>query len=165
MLRLSRALRAKHCPYAILGVAQNASTEDIKRAFQERAKITHPDVVKGRDKHFREMDRTTGMQKDYSCRSRSYGASLISATGGPVAKARAFPKRPARSSTTIRWAVQGPALEANTDTVGKAQQACKVLARCRKSRRCSSLPSWAASSPTSTTKPTTRASCVPSSTR
>jgi len=55
MLRLSRALRAQHCPYAILGVAQNASTEDIKRAFQERAKITHPDVVKGRDKHFREM--------------------------------------------------------------------------------------------------------------
>ncbi|CAE7870325.1 dnaJ, partial [Symbiodinium necroappetens] len=44
-----------HCPYAILGVAQNASTEDIKRAFKERAKITHPDVVKGRDKHFREM--------------------------------------------------------------------------------------------------------------
>eukprot|EP00434_Breviolum_minutum_P019321 symbB.v1.2.017029.t1/scaffold1285.1/size129168/8 len=55
MLRLSRLLRVQKCPYAILGVSETATTADIKRAFQERAKITHPDVVKGKDGHFREM--------------------------------------------------------------------------------------------------------------
>ena len=39
----------------MLGVSERASVEEIKRAFQQRAKITHPDVVKGKDGHFREM--------------------------------------------------------------------------------------------------------------
>ncbi|CAL1157555.1 unnamed protein product [Cladocopium goreaui] len=55
MLRLSRLLRVQKCPYAVLGVSETATTAEIKRAFQDRAKITHPDVAKGKDSHFREM--------------------------------------------------------------------------------------------------------------
>lgn len=46
MLRLSRPwLRAVgRCYYDILGVPRDATTEDIKDAFKERAKQTHPDA-------------------------------------------------------------------------------------------------------------------------
>lgn len=58
MLRLSRLARAQRCYYQVLGVPRDAPTEDIKRAFQEKAKATHPDVAKGGNaapSQFREM--------------------------------------------------------------------------------------------------------------
>jgi len=57
MLRVSRLALAQRCPYAVLGVPPTASTADIKRAFQEKAKETHPDVATGGNapQQFREM--------------------------------------------------------------------------------------------------------------
>lgn len=45
MLRLSRPLlyAGVRCPYSVLGVARSASADDIKRAFKDRVKRTHPD--------------------------------------------------------------------------------------------------------------------------
>jgi len=44
MLRFGRPLYAARCHYTILGVPQNASADEIKSAFRERAKQTHPDA-------------------------------------------------------------------------------------------------------------------------
>jgi len=50
MLRLSRICLGApgsggQCLYKVLGVAPNASTEEIKGAFRQRAKATHPDTA------------------------------------------------------------------------------------------------------------------------
>ena len=39
-------------PYATLGVAKNASDEDIRRAFRKLAKELHPDISKGNEETF-----------------------------------------------------------------------------------------------------------------
>lgn len=72
MLRLSRLARAQRCYYQILGVPRDAPLEDIKRAFQEKAKMTHPDVAKGGDtapKQFREMVEAYRILRDPKKRS------------------------------------------------------------------------------------------------
>lgn len=44
MLRLSRTLRAVRNFYEVLGVSQDASTAEIKKAFREKVKELHPDT-------------------------------------------------------------------------------------------------------------------------
>lgn len=72
MLRLSRLARAQRCYYQVLGVPRDAPLEDIKSAFQEKAKMTHPDVAKGGDsapKQFREMVEAYRILRDPKKRS------------------------------------------------------------------------------------------------
>ncbi len=44
-------------PYEILGVDRTASTEEVRRAYRERAKTTHPDVPGGSKEEFRKVQR------------------------------------------------------------------------------------------------------------
>jgi curved DNA-binding protein CbpA len=44
-------------PYKILGVDRTASTEEVRRAYRERAKATHPDVPGGSKEEFRKVQR------------------------------------------------------------------------------------------------------------
>lgn len=44
-------------PYKVLGVARDASTEEIRRAYRQRAKETHPDVRGGDHKEFARVQR------------------------------------------------------------------------------------------------------------
>lgn len=46
MLRLRPLLRAARCHYEVLGVPRTASDDDIKSAFRELARATHPDAGK-----------------------------------------------------------------------------------------------------------------------
>lgn len=57
MLRLSRPFfrTAGKCYYDILGVAKTATAEDIKDAFRERAKQTHPDASTSSSSQSREF--------------------------------------------------------------------------------------------------------------
>lgn len=54
MLRLSFVRRANQCLYSVLGVSPNASLEEIKSAFREKAKESHPDAG-GTEAGFREL--------------------------------------------------------------------------------------------------------------
>ena len=64
--------------YKILGIEQNASKEDISRAFKALAKIHHPDVNNGSDTKFKEISEAYGILSDDNSRakydnSRDYG--------------------------------------------------------------------------------------------
>jgi DnaJ-domain-containing protein 1 len=43
----AKAPTQSKCPYAVLGLAEGASIEDIKRAYREHCTANHPDRVRG----------------------------------------------------------------------------------------------------------------------
>merc|ERR1719221_1083945 len=83
MLRFVPARRAARCLYEALGVARNATSEEIKQAFRERAKETHPDMAEGTQaKHFQELVdayRVLGDEK----KRKEYDHEASSHPGGP----------------------------------------------------------------------------------
>jgi hypothetical protein len=58
--------------YSVLGVARNASTDTIRRAYRDRAKETHPDVAEGADAsaRFRRVKRAHEVLSDPTERAR-----------------------------------------------------------------------------------------------
>lgn len=80
--------------YAILGVEKDASTEDIRKAFQQKARRLHPDVNKAPDaeEKFKEVSEAYAVLSDPEKRSRydamrsgSPFAESTGATGSPYA--------------------------------------------------------------------------------
>jgi DnaJ-domain-containing protein 1 len=43
----AKAPTSSKCPYSVLGLAEGASTEDVKRAYRELCTANHPDRVRG----------------------------------------------------------------------------------------------------------------------
>lgn len=109
MLRLSRLLRVQKCPYAVLGVSETATTAEIKRAFQDRAKITHPDVAKGKDSHFREMVEAYRILRVPRNAPSMTDKQVVRVSGqtrlthGHVVKVRVCQRQPARNFTITLW--------------------------------------------------------------
>lgn len=80
--------------YAILGVDKDASTEDIRKAFQQKARKLHPDVNKAPDaeEKFKEVSEAYAVLSDPEKRSRydamrsgSPFAGSTGTTGSPYA--------------------------------------------------------------------------------
>lgn len=82
MLR-PRLARAGRSFYDILGVSAAASTDDIKRAFREKAKQTHPDTAGGNAaaKQFRDMVEAYRVLRDPKRRAEYDGQSERQSTG------------------------------------------------------------------------------------
>ncbi len=81
--------------YEILGVAENATAETIRRAFRDRAKERHPDRVAGAEADMVLLNRAYDTLKD-SRRRRTYDATLTVPVGPFV------PPRPARRQAQPR---------------------------------------------------------------
>ena len=43
----AQAPQRKDCPYSVLGLAEGASIEEIKRAYHELSRANHPDRIRG----------------------------------------------------------------------------------------------------------------------
>lgn len=71
--------------YDILGVARNASKEDIKKAYYKLAHKHHPDKAKGEDKKFKEINEAYQILGDEKKRNEydTYGRTFDGAQGGP----------------------------------------------------------------------------------
>ncbi|MCI7439002.1 MAG: DnaJ domain-containing protein [Coriobacteriaceae bacterium] len=73
--------------YAILGVERDASTEDIRKAFQQKARKLHPDVNKAPDaeERFKEVSEAYAVLSDSEKRSRydamRSGSPFVGSTG------------------------------------------------------------------------------------
>lgn len=78
--------------YEILGVAKDASDDEIKKAFRRKAVEHHPDKTGGDDKNFKEINEAYEVLKDSSKRQRydqfghaGVGSSAASDGGNPFA--------------------------------------------------------------------------------
>jgi DnaJ-class molecular chaperone len=69
-------------PYATLGVAKNASDEDIRRAFRKLAKELHPDISKGNEERFKKVSSAYEILGDADKR-RAYDRGEIDGRGDP----------------------------------------------------------------------------------
>jgi DnaJ-class molecular chaperone len=69
-------------PYATLGVAKNASDEDIRRAFRKLAKELHPDISKGNEERFKKVSSAYEILSDADKR-RAYDRGEIDGRGDP----------------------------------------------------------------------------------
>ncbi len=88
--------------YEILGVAPNASTETIRRAFRDRAKERHPDTVAGSEADMVLLNQAYDILKDQR-RRREYDATLAPApTPFPTAR------RPGRRQASPGGVPGGP---------------------------------------------------------
>ncbi len=78
--------------YDTLGVARNASTDDIKKAFRTLAHKYHPDKKGGDEKKFKEVSEAYGVLSDDKKRAEydSYGRVFNDAGGGPAGGAGGF---------------------------------------------------------------------------
>ena len=72
-------------PYAVLGIARNASAADIKSAYRRLAKSLHPDLHPGEpdaEPRFQELQSAYRLLKD-PVQRRRYDRGLIDAAGNP----------------------------------------------------------------------------------
>ena len=79
-------------PYETLGVAPNASQDDIRKAYRKAAKETHPDLNPGKpeaEKHFKEINAAYDIVGDADKRKR-YDAGEIDESGAERQSERHF---------------------------------------------------------------------------
>jgi DnaJ-class molecular chaperone len=101
-------------PYETLGVAPNASQDDIRTAYRKAAKETHPDLNPGKpeaEKLFKEINAAYDIVGDADKRKR-YDAGEIDETGAERQPERHFYRQYAEADPNMRYRRRGaPAAE------------------------------------------------------
>jgi DnaJ-class molecular chaperone len=96
-------------PYETLGVAPNASQDDIRKAYRKAAKETHPDLNPGKpeaEKRFKEINAAYDIVGDEAKRKR-YDAGEIDATGAERQPDRHFYREYAGTDASPRYSRRG----------------------------------------------------------
>jgi DnaJ-class molecular chaperone len=97
-------------PYETLGVAPNASQDDIRRAYRKAAKETHPDLNPGKpeaEDRFKEINAAYDIIGDPDKRKR-YDAGEIDETGAERQPERHFYREYAEADPSTRYSRRGP---------------------------------------------------------
>ncbi len=105
-------------PYETLGVAPNASQDDIRKAYRKAAKETHPDLNPGKpeaEKRFKEINAAYDIIGDADKRKR-YDAGEIDETGAERSPERHFYRDYAEADQNPRYSRR----RASTDGQGPA---------------------------------------------
>lgn len=92
-------------PYETLGVAPNASQDDIRKAYRKAAKETHPDLNPGKpeaEKRFKEINAAYDVVGDADKRKR-YDAGEIDETGAERQPERHFYREYAEADPNMRY--------------------------------------------------------------
>ena len=92
-------------PYETLGVASNASQDDIRKAYRKAAKETHPDLNPGKpaaEKRFKEINAAYDIIGDADKRKR-YDAGEIDPTGAERQPERHFYREYAEADPNMRY--------------------------------------------------------------
>ena len=100
-------------PYEALGVAPNASQDDIRRAYRKAAKETHPDLNPGKseaEKRFKEINAAYDIIGDADKRKR-YDAGEIDETGAERQPERHFYREYAETDPNTRYSRRGASAE------------------------------------------------------
>ena len=113
--------------YAILGVEKDASTDEIRKAFQQKARKLHPDVNKAPDaeERFKEVSEAYAVLSDPDKRKR-YDAMR---SGNPVRRlrrrrvARRAAATPTRSALAAGPSAGGRSAEARPRAAARARTA------------------------------------------
>ncbi len=96
-------------PYETLGVAPNASQDDIRKAYRKAAKETHPDLNPGKpeaEKRFKEINAAYDIVGDADKRKR-YDAGEIDETGAERQPERHFYREYAEADPNMRYSRRG----------------------------------------------------------
>jgi len=104
-------------PYETLGVAPNASQDDIRRAYRTAAKETHPDLNPGKpeaENRFKEINAAYDIIGDADKRKR-YDAGEIDETGAERQPERHFYREYAEADPSPRYSGRGPSADAGFD--------------------------------------------------
>ncbi len=97
-------------PYETLGVAPNASQDDIRKAYRKAAKETHPDLNPGKpaaEKRFKEINAANDIIGDPDKRKR-FDAGEIDETGAERQPERHFYREYAEAEPGTRYSRRGP---------------------------------------------------------
>ena len=96
-------------PYETLGVAKNASQDDIRKAYRKAAKESHPDLNPGKpeaEKRFKEINAANDIIGDADKRKR-YDAGEIDETGAERQPERHFYREHAEADPHWRYSQHG----------------------------------------------------------
>jgi DnaJ-class molecular chaperone len=104
-------------PYETLGVAPNASQDDIRKAYRKAAKETHPDLNPGKpeaEKRFKEINAAYDIIGDADKRKR-YDAGEIDETGAERQPERHFYREYAEADPSMRYSRRGASARRSGD--------------------------------------------------
>src|SRR5262245_21268851 len=104
-------------PYETLGVAPDASQDDIRKAYRKAAKETHPDVNPGKpeaEKRFKEINAAYDIIGDADKRKR-YDAGEIDETGAEREPERRFYREYAEAGPDPRYRRRGASAPGGAD--------------------------------------------------
>src|SRR5262245_1876532 len=104
-------------PYETLGVAPNASQDDIRRAYRKAAKETHPDLNPGKpeaENRFKEINAAYDIIGDADKRKR-YDAGEIDETGAERQPERHFYREYAEAEPSTRYSRRAASAGAGFD--------------------------------------------------